>query len=74
MILTKGGITIEVFHPSDIDRYKRLDYVKPEESKPVEVVAPVEPVAPIAPELTQQEKDQAEVEKTLQPAKKGKKS
>lgn len=34
MFLTKGGITIEVFHPADIARYKALKFVEVEASAP----------------------------------------
>ncbi len=34
MYLTKGGITIEVIHPSDIKRYKSAGYVDAEVGYP----------------------------------------
>ena len=67
MFLTKDGITIEVFHPSDVARYKKLGYTVPVNPQP-EPVAP----EPVAPEPTQQEKDQATAEAVVQPTKKGK--
>jgi hypothetical protein len=30
LFLSKGGITVEVSHPTDIARYKKLGYVEPE--------------------------------------------
>ncbi len=38
MLLSKGGITIDVAHPLDIARYKKLGFVEPEVGypKPVE--------------------------------------
>lgn len=32
MFLTKGGITVEAFHPADIARYKALRFVEVEAS------------------------------------------
>jgi len=71
MWLTKDGITLDVFHPTDIAKYKRFGYVKVEDVKPIESVAEivVEPVTE-----DQQAIDQATVEEIVQPekAKKGK--
>jgi hypothetical protein len=83
MNLTKDGITIEVSHPSDIARYKKIGYVEikdnpnvaeVKETPPVVKAKPEEQVIvqPVTPEPTQQEKDQETVEKILQPSKKGK--
>lgn len=68
MMLTKDGITVDVPHPSDIARYKKLGYAEPEKAKPAEVKPPED----VMPESTTQEKDQETAEKVLQPAKKGK--
>lgn len=73
MFLKKGGVTIEVFHPSEIARYKQLGYKEPEkEPKPVAPVASVAPVVNPEAKPDQQAADQTTVEETLQPAKKGK--
>jgi hypothetical protein len=46
MFLTKGGVTIEVFHPSDIARYKKVGYVQ-EKALDADVQEdPKEPKAP----------------------------
>jgi hypothetical protein len=62
MMLTKGGITIDVSHPSDIARYKKLGYVEIKtrefaKSQQAEATAalgtgsqPVAPVEPVEPE------------------------
>jgi len=67
MFLTKDGITVDVSHPSDVARYKKLGYVE------VKDASPVAEVAPETPEPTQQEKDQKTVEDALQSTKKGSK-
>jgi len=72
MILTKDGITVDVSHPSDVARYKKLGYVEVKDNPNVSEVKETPPVVEVAPEPTQQEKDQETAEKTLQPAKKGK--
>lgn len=36
MLLTKGGITVDVIHPADIARYKHLGYAEVPETKPEE--------------------------------------
>jgi len=45
MYLTKNGITVEVTHPADITRYKRLGYVEaiPPDTEPKEVKGLVKP-------------------------------
>lgn len=64
MLLTKDGITIELFSPVEIRRYKKLGYQEVEAPKPAEQEEQAEPSAE---EFAAEQ--QAVVEETLQPSK-----
>jgi hypothetical protein len=70
MILEKDGITIDVSHPSDVARYKKLGYVEAKDAPPVEVTRTDE----VAPEKTPEEKNADAIAEANKPigSKKGK--